>query len=286
MKMNKDKIKNLQEKANEIRKRTLEMCINAKTGHVTSSFSCAEILTTLYHGRILKYDSKNPGWDERDRFFLSKGQASPILYNILADVGFFPKEWIESFAKPTGYFGVHLQDDVPGVEYTTGSLGHGLGAGAGAALAGKINKKNYHVFVVLGDAELYEGSIWEAAMFASHHNLNNLSAIIDRNGYGVLGHTEETVKLNPLDKKFEAFGWDAKIINGHSVEQIYNSLKDVKSYEKNKPLVVIAETVKGKGIEFMENVALWHGVAPLGEDAIKARIQLGEYIARSGEKNG
>ncbi len=269
--------KALYEKANEIRKKTLEMCIGAKTGHVTSSFSCAEILTSLYYGGLLKHDSKNPQWMDRDRFILSKGQASPILYNILADREFFPADWLEGFATENGHFGVHLQCDIPGVEYTMGSLGHGLGIGAGVALAAKMNLKDYHTFVLLGDAECYEGSVWESAMFAGHHNLNNLTAIIDRNGYGVLGATEEIVGLNPIDEKFNSFGWQTKKINGHSIEEILDSLNNIRSRKINKPYLLIAETIKGKGIEFMENVFRWHGLAPLGDDAILAKQQLEEY---------
>lgn len=267
----------VQRKANEMRQATLDMCVNAGTGHVTSSFSCAEIITTLYHGGLLSHDPKNPDWEGRDRFILSKGQASPILYTVLADRGFFPKEWKDYFGKPEGHFGVHLQCDVPGVEYTMGSLGHGLGIGAGGALAGKMDLRNYHTFVLLGDAECYEGSVWEAAMFAAHHRLNNLTAIVDRNGFGVMDATEDIVRLNPMDDKFRACGWEAVNVNGHSVPELYEVLKGVKSRKSAKPLAVIAETVKGKGIEFMENVARWHAMVPLGEEAIKAKEQLGEY---------
>ena len=272
-----NKISELYKKTNEIREKTLDMCIKARTGHVTSSFSCAELLTSLYHGGIMRYDPKNPEWEGRDRFILSKGQASPILYNILADKGFFPTEWLDSFTKPDGHFGVHLQCDVPGVEYTTGSLGHGLGIGAGVALAGKMNLKNYHTIVMLGDAECQEGSNWEAAMFASHYHLNNLTAIVDRNGFGVLGPTEEIVKLNPLDEKFRSFGWEVRKINGHSIEEIFDSMEDIRSRKREIPLAIIAETVKGKGIEFMENVYQWHSLAPLGDDAIRAKEKMGEF---------
>ena len=273
----KEKINSLQQKANDIREQTLDMCVSARTGHVTSCFSCAELITTLYNGDILRYDAKNPKWEDRDRFILSKGQASPILYTVLGDRGFFPKEWCNDFCKKDGKFGVHLQCDVPGVEYTMGSLGHGLGIGAGVALAAKYNQKDYHTFVLLGDAECYEGSVWEAAMFASHYNLNNLTVIIDRNGYGVLGPTEDVVKLNELDKKFESFGWETKKIDGHSVKEIYDALSGFRSHKKDSPALIVAETVKGKGIKFMENVALWHGVAPIGDNAKRAKKELTDY---------
>ncbi len=271
------RIAELQNKANEIRKETLEMCISGKTGHVTSSFSCAELLTSLYFGGILNYDPEKPSWPGRDRFILSKGQASPILYATLAEAGFFPREWLSTFCQKNAHFGVHLQNDVPGVEYTTGSLGHGLGIGAGVSLAAKMNQADYHTIVMLGDAECYEGSVWEAAMFAGHHKLNNLAAIVDRNGYGVLAPTEDMVKLNPFDDKFRAFGWETKTIDGHSVKEILEAFKDYRSHKRDKPLMIIADTVKGKGISFMENAARWHGMAPTGETADRARKALESY---------
>jgi transketolase len=274
--MKKEKIIELQKKANEIRKDTLEMCIKAGTGHVTSSFSCAEILTSLYFGEVMKYDSKNPKWEGRDRFILSKGQASPILYATLANAGFFPREWLDSFCGADGHFGVHLQCDVPGVEFTTGSLGHGLGLGVGKALAAKMNQKNYRTFVLLGDAELQEGSNWESAMTASQYKLNNLTAIVDRNGYGVLCATEQSAGIEPLEKKFEAYGWETRRINGHSIKDILYALERIPAYD-NKPLVIIADTDKGKGIKSWENVALRHGTAPVGEEVEKTRRELQEY---------
>lgn len=272
------KLKELQRKSNEIRKEVLEMCIIGKTGHITSSFSCSEILTALYFGDILKYDSQNPQWGNRDRFILSKGQASPILYVVLSNAGFFPKNWLNSFCSVDAKFGVHLQCDVPGVEFTTGSLGHGLGLGAGVALAAKLNQKDYHTFVLLGDAELYEGSIWESAMFAGHHRLNNLIAIVDRNGFGVLQATEDFLKLEPLEKKFESFGWEVKKIDGHSIKEIFLALENFRGHKRDKPLMIIADTIKGKGIRFIENIALWHGATPVKlEDIEKSRKELNEY---------
>jgi transketolase len=273
----KDEIRNLQKKANDIRKKTLQMCICAGTGHVTSSMSCAEVLTSLYFGDVLKYDSNNPQWDERDRFILSKGQASPILYVTLSDAGFFPEYWVNDFCRAEGHFGVHLQKDVPGVEFTTGSLGHGLGLGVGKALAAKADNKNYHIFVLLGDAELQEGSNWEAAMSASQYSLNNLTAIVDRNGYGVLCPTEDSVGIEPLDDKFRACGWDTKRINGHSIEQFLNSLSEFRGHKGRKPLAIIADTVKGKGIASWENVALKHGIAPKGDEIDTTKRELKKY---------
>jgi len=275
----------LQRKANEIRERTLEMCIKAGTGHITSSFSCAELLSTLYFGGVMNYDSKDPEWDGRDRFILSKGQASPILYVTLAKAGFFPEEWLNTFCEDKGHFGVHLQCDVPGVEFTTGSLGHGLGLGVGKALAAKMNGKDYHTFVMLGDAELQEGSNWEAAMYASQAKLGNLTAMVDRNGYGVLCPTEKSSGLNSLEKKFKAFGWKVDSIDGHSTKELLKTLQSQKSYNKNKPRMIIAYTTKGKGIKSWENVALRHGTAPIGEEAVQTTKELADYISRREYEN-
>lgn len=284
--MDYEKIKELQRKANDIRRKTLDMCIKAGTGHVTSSFSCAEILTTLYFGDVIKYRPEEPKWEERDRFILSKGQASPILYVTLSEAGFFPKNWIDTFCQADGHFGVHLQGDVPGVEFTTGSLGHGLGLGVGKALAAKMNEKNYHTFVLLGDAELQEGSNWESAMAAKQYSLGNLTAIVDRNGYGVLCPTEKSVGLDSLEKKFESFGWDVRSVEeGHSVGAILNSLEGFRSEARYKPRVIIAYTTKGKGIKSWENVALKHGLAPKGDEIEQTRKELCEYSARREYEN-
>ena len=267
---------NLGKKASYIRRQVLDMCVKAGTGHVTSSFSCTEILVALYHGGILRYDTANPKWEERDRFVLSKGQASPVLYAILADLGFFPESQIWKFCQTGGAFGVHLQNDVPGVEITAGSLGLGFGIAAGMALAAKMDKKPYMTFALLGDGECYEGSIWEAAMFASHRELNNLITIIDRNWLCVTDFTENCVRLNPLDKKWESCGWEVVTIDGHSFEDIFSALDGFRSPLRDKPLLVIANTVKGKGVSFMENVPLWHGMAPKGKEAELARQELNE----------
>ena len=266
--------KKYEEKAKYLRRKVLEMCIKAGTGHVTSSFSTVEILVALYYGEILKYDPKNPKWEKRDRFILSKGQASPILYVILADLGFFPMSACDKFCCADGMFGVHLQNDVPGVEITTGSLGHGLGIGAGMAYIAKQEKKDWFVFVLLGDGELYEGSVWESALFVSHHKLNNLIAIVDRNWLCVTDFTENIVKLEPIEKKWESYGWETKRIDGHNFDEIFDALKDVKKRKSEKPLVIIANTIKGKGVSFMENKILWHGIAPKGKEAEKALKEL------------
>lgn len=269
-----NKIIELEKKAKYIRNLVLDMCVKAGTGHVTSSFSCTEILVALYYGGIINYDPSNAKWEDRDRFILSKGHASPLLYVILADLGFFPKRELDKFCQTDGIFGVHLQNDVPGVEITAGSLGHGLGIGAGMALAAKMDRKSYMTFVVLGDGECYEGSIWESAMFVGHYRLNNLIVIVDRNWLCATDFTEDIVRLNPFDKKWESFGWKAITINGHSFEDIFLALDGFRSKRLNKPLVIIANTIKGKGVSFMENQPLWHGLAPTGEEAEMAKIEL------------
>jgi len=269
-----EKIELLEEKAKYIRNQVLDMCVEAKTGHVTSSFSCAEILVALYYGGILKFDPKNPEWKKRDRLVLSKGQASVILYPILADLGFYPKKELDHFNKKDGIFGVHLQYTVPGVELTVGSLGQGFGVAAGMALAAKLNKQRHMVVTLLGDGELYEGSMWETAMFASHNRLNNLFAIVDRNWMCATEFTEDTVELNPVDEKFRSFGWDVMNINGHSFEEILAAFDGYRSKKSTRPLVIIADTIKGKGSECLCWEPLWHGIAPKGDDAEMAKSQL------------
>ena len=264
----------LTEKSHQIRELILAMCVKAKTGHVNSAYSCVEILVALYHGGILRFDSKNPKWEGRDRFILSKGQASVALYPILADLGFYPVEELDYFAQAEGIFGVHLQNSVPGVEITTGSLGHGFGVAAGIALAAKMDGILNMTVALLGDGECYEGSIWETAMFASHHRLNNLVAIVDRNYLCAIDFTEEILALEPLDKKWESFGWRVKHIDGHSLEEIFAAFDGFRSRRSTQPLVIIADTVKGKGVSFISDSPGWHSQAPQGELAEQAKNEL------------
>lgn len=267
-------IKSLKEKAKYIRSQVLDMCVKAGTGHVNSSFSCTEILTALYYGDILKFDPSNPKWLDRDRFVMSKGQASVILYPILADLGFFPEENLSKFNQQNGFFGVHLQHDVPGVEITSGSLGHGFGVAAGMAQALKMDRRLPMVFALLGDGECYEGSIWETAMFAGHNRLNNLVAIVDRNHLCATDFTENILALEPMDKKWESFGWRVKNIDGHSFEEIMEALRGFRSRKNTQPLAIIADTQKGKGVSFLQDAPLWHAIAPKGQDAIQAKKEL------------
>jgi transketolase len=222
----------------------------------------------------MRHDPKNPNWNERDRFILSKGQASPALYAVLGDCGYFDLELLDSFAQKGGKFGVHLQNDVPGVEITAGSLGQGFGTAAGIALGAKMNQELYLVFALLGDGECYEGSIWETAIFASHNRLNNLIAIIDRNYLCVTGFTEDIIALEPFEDKWISFGWEVARIDGHSIEEIIKVLNPLRSRKSSKPFVVIADTIKGYGVDFMCYKPLWHGIAPKGNDAKRAINEL------------
>lgn len=270
-------INELKEKAKYIRNGVLDMCVKACTGHVNSAFSSVELLVALYYGGILRFDPKNPKWKDRDRFIMSKGQASPLLYVILGDLGFFPKEEVNKFAQADGIFGVHLQHDVPGAEITCGSLGQGFGIAAGIALAAKMNRELFMTFSLLGDGECYEGSIWETAMFASHNRLNNLIAIVDRNHLCVTDFTENIIALEPMEEKWKSFGWEVTKIDGHSFEEIFRALKGFRSRKSSQPRVIIADTMKGKGIPFMSDAPLWHGIAPEGEEADEAKEELNKY---------
>lgn len=268
-------IKYLIKKSQQIRSDILEMCIKAKTGHLTSSLSCVDILVALYYNIMQHYPS-NPKSDERDRFILSKGQASPALYTILGDLNYFDKQELDKFAQKDGIFGVHLQKSVPGVEITTGSLGHGLNVGAGIALALKKDRKLNLVFVLLGDGECHEGSVWESALFASSQCLNNLIVIIDRNFLCATDFTENCVALEDLSEKWKSFGWSVERIDGHDMKQLVKVLTIARSRNTNKPKIIIADTIKGCGIQYICDKPLWHSRAPTGDDIVKCRIELFE----------
>lgn len=275
------KLDTLDEASFRIRKSVLETCLRAGAGHLTSSLSCIDILVALYHGGVLRFDPRDPRWEKRDRFIMSKGQASPALYAVLADLGFFDPRDLELFAREGGRMGLHLQGDVPGVEITSGSLGHGLGIAAGLALGARMNAREHRVYVLLGDGECDEGSIWEAAMFAAHHRLANLTAIVDRNGLCVTDFTEKIVALEPLAEKWQAFGWETLRVNGHSHRELAGALAGrARGGESSRPLVVIADTVKGEGIACITNIPLWHGQVPSGEMADHCRAELAKRYGR------
>ena len=272
----------LNRKANDLRNRILEASIESG-GHLASSFSCLEILMTLYHTGILRFNPEDPGWPERDRFILSKGHGELALYTVLADVGFFPSDWLQTrYRRGDCLLGGHPDNKIPGVEVTTGAVGHGLGLAAGISLAAKMDGKSHLQYVVLGDAECTEGSIWEAALFSSNHGLNNLTCIVDRNHMGVLDSTENFTGLHPLSDKWAGFGWDVVEADGHDFQSLLESFQSVSKRNREKPSVIIAETVKGKGISFVENVPAWHAMTMSKEDEIKQAR--GELVWReSGE---
>ncbi|MDD5614395.1 MAG: transketolase [Candidatus Omnitrophica bacterium] len=267
-------ILNLNNKANWLRRQVLEMAVNAGAGHIAPSFSCVEILVALHYGGIMRLNSKNPSWPLRDRFILSKGQAAVALYAVLADLGFFSKDELMSFTCDGSRLGGHTENTLAGVEAFTGSLGHGLSIAAGLALAAKMDKKRYKTFALLGDGECHEGSIWEAAMFASRHKLNNLIAIVDHNGLSATDVLKSYLDVEPLADKWKAFGWQVKTVDGHNISQLILALKEGHGQKSQKPLVLIAKTIKGKGVSFMENNPIWHYRIPVGEELDIARREL------------
>jgi transketolase len=259
-------IEDLQRLSSEAREAIVNALVCAGCGHPGGAFSCVDVLIALFFN-VLKIDPSNPKWDERDRFILSKGHSSVALYSVMHLRGFFGREVLLTFRQDESSLGGHPDmHKVPGIEMSTGSLGHGLSVGIGLALAARIDKKKYRTFVLLGDGETQEGSVWEAAMSASHYELDNLIAIVDRNMLQIDGSTEDVMSLEPYKKKWEAFGWKVKEIDGHDMAEILNTLEKV-PFKKNKPSLIIANTVKGKGISFMENNPEWHGKALKGEHA-------------------
>lgn len=256
-----DKIASLKSKAKTIRQHIIRMIGKAGSGHPGGSLSAAEILVSLYFYK-LRINPKDPKWSERDRFLLSKGHAAPVWYATLAEAGFFPISQLDSLRKMGSILQGHPDmKRTPGVEMSSGSLGQGLSISNGIALAGKLNKKPYRVYVLLGDGECQEGQIWEAAMASAHYKLDNLCALIDYNGLQIDGPIEKIMSPLPLTDKWTAFGWNVINVNGHNIEEIIGAL-DKSETVKGKPTMIICQTVKGKGVSFMENKHEWHGKAP------------------------
>ncbi|MFA5524412.1 MAG: transketolase [Tissierellales bacterium] len=267
-------MKDFKETANILRKDIIRMVHEAKSGHPGGSLSACEIFTALYF-KEMRIDPSNPNWEDRDRFVLSKGHATPVLYATLSERGFFPKEELMKFRKIDSMLQGHPDmKGIPGVDMSTGSLGQGLAAANGMALSAKLDKKDFRVYALIGDGEIQEGIIWEAVMLAAHYKLDNLTVFLDHNGLQIDGHNEDVMNVDPIDKKFEAFGWNVLAIDGHDFEQIFDALAKSKTI-KGKPTLIIAKTIKGKGISFMENQANWHGTAPNAEQAQKAFAELG-----------
>ena len=265
----------LERRANDMRADIVRMIAEAGSGHPGGSLSCADILAALYFGGVLEHDPRNPQWEGRDRFILAKGHAAPALYAVLAQAGYFPREELATLRK----LGSRLQghpdsNQVPGVEVSTGSLGQGLSVAAGAAAGLKLDGAPQTVFALLGDGECQEGQVWEAAMFAAHRKLDNLVAIVDRNGLQIDGRTCDVCDPGDLGSKFAAFGWDVDEVDGHDLDALVAVLGAAKAGRDGRPHAVIARTVKGKGVPFMENEAGWHGKAPNAEQAAEALAAL------------
>ncbi len=261
-------------KAAQLRGKVIDMSHAAQSAHLGSSLSCADIVTAAYW-HALKIDPTKPNDPLRDRFILSKGHAATTLYAVLAAKGFFPMEMLETYTKDGGKLAEHPPaNGLPGVEAATGSLGHGLPIGLGMALAGRIHNQNYRVYALLSDGECNEGSVWEAAMFAAGQNLENVCVIVDYNKWQATARSNETLALAPLCDKWKAFGWDAMEVDGHDVDKLADLLANIPN-GSGKPVALIAHTVKGKGVSFMEDDNNWHYRAPTAEEVTKSYKELG-----------
>ncbi len=268
--MDKSKVTELRRIANNVRRGIIEGVYNAACGHPGGSLSIADIITYLYFEEM-NVDPKNPKMDSRDRFVLSKGHTAPALYAVLAERGFIPKEDIKTLRKTDSYLQGHPDmKGTPGVDMSTGSLGLGISAACGMALSAKAFGNAYRVYTILGDGESEEGQVWEAAMFAAHYKLDNLTAVLDWNGLQIDGPVTEVMNPTPHDEKFRAFGWHVISIDAHDFEAIEAAFAEAKSV-KGKPTVIIAKSVKGKGVSYMENSCEWHGQAPK-EDLYKVAV--------------
>ena len=248
----------LNDKAEMLRKQIIHLAAVAGGGHMGGGLSMVDMLVALhYYGLNLK--EKDPKWPDRDRFVLSKGHGSIAYCPVLSDLGFFPKEWLDSFNLLDSPFGMHPDmNKIPGVEMSTGSLGHGLSIGVGMALAARLDKATWRVFVLVGDGEINEGMIWEAAQSASHYKLGNLVMLIDRNQFSLDGKTEDIMGIEPIADRWKAFGWNVVDIDGHDMEALVNALDALPPYDSDKPTAIICRTIKGKGVNFMEGIPIWH----------------------------
>ena len=269
--MNNQELKDI---AMQIRRDIINMIHASQSGHPGGSLSAADIVTTLYFEKM-NIDPKNPKMEGRDKFVLSKGHAAPVLYSALARRGFFPEEELIKLRKIGSMLQGHPDmKNIPGVEMSTGSLGQGFSTSIGMAIANKLDNSDAKIYVLLGDGEMNEGIIWEAAMAAAHYKLGNLVGILDYNGLQIDGKNEDVMNINPIDDKFKSFGWDVKIIDGHNFDEIRKAL-DEADQNKDVPTMIVAKTVKGKGVSFMEDQAGWHGTAPKDEEREKALEELG-----------
>jgi transketolase len=268
-------INSLKKLAQTLRKDVLKMVMASREGHLGAAFSCIEILTALYFN-VLNIDPLQPDWEDRDRFIMSKGHGCFAQYAVLARRGFYPVELLESINQKDTLFGGHPdRDKVPGIDVSTGSLGHGLSIGAGMALADKRDGKASRVFVLLGDGECQEGSVWEAAMFAAGNGLDNLTVIVDANSLQAIGKTDDIIPMEPFSSKWKSFGWEVREIDGHDYSEILSAFNNTLS-TPSVPTAIIARTVKGKGVSYMENEIMWHARAVTENEYKQAVLELNE----------
>ena len=268
-----EKLKFLEKKANEIREDIIRMLAEAGSGHTAGPLGMADIFTALYF-HIVNHDPKNPDWPDRDRIVLSNGHICPVLYVAMAHAGYFPREELRTLRKLDSRLQGHPhRGALPGIETTSGPLGSGLSQAAGMALAARIDKKKHRIFALLSDGEHQEGNLWEAAMFAAKYRLGNLTAIMDRNNIQIDGFTEDIMPLNPLREKYEAFNWHVIEIDGHNMEELVYAVNEAEAtYER--PTMIIAHTIPGKGVSFIERDYLWHGKPPKGDEVTRALDEL------------
>lgn len=272
----------LQKKANQLRKEIIEIIYNAQAGHPGGSLSEIDVLTALYFYK-LRVKPENPSWQDRDRFVLSKGHASPGYYTVLAEKGYFSKDELKGFRKINSMLQGHPELSTPGVDFAGGSLGHGMAFSIGLALAGKLDKKNYKVYVMIGDGESQEGVVWEASMAAAHYKLNNLVVILDKNQVQQTGFTKDVMDIGDVAAKWKAFGWNVIEIDGHNMQEILDALEEADELQEKeeKPVMIIANTKKGKGVSFMELNSKFHGKAPNEAEFKQAIEELDKLIASS-----
>ncbi len=273
MKCDKKAIEELSKTAGEVRRECLKMIHAAKSGHPGGSLSAADMVTALYWN-VMRVKPEQPDWPDRDRFVLSKGHCCPVLYVTLCLKGYFGREHLSRLRKIDSILQGHPDmKRTPGIDTTTGSLGNGLSIGVGMALMGKLDQKDYRVYVMVGCGEMDEGMVWEAAMSANKYNLDNLCAVVDYNRLQLDGTNDEIMPLEPVDDKWRSFGWNTLRINGHDMGAILNAFAEAQQH-KNKPTVIIADTIKGKGVSYMEDICNWHGKAPNDEELMQALKEL------------
>ncbi|MBI5118426.1 transketolase [Candidatus Poribacteria bacterium] len=273
MDFDKSLISTLEERARTIRYDVIRMLTMARSGHPGGSLSCADIVAALYF-HVMRHDPRVPTWPDRDRFLMSKGHCAPTWYAALARAGYFPAQWLDSLRKIDSPLQGHPDMlKTPGVEMSSGSLGQGLSIANGMALAARLDGRDSRVYVLLGDGEIQEGQVWEAAMTSAHRKLDNLCAVVDNNGLQIDGRVDEIKSLGSIPTKWESFGWNAIEIDGHSMREILGAFERARSI-KGRPTVVIARTIKGKGVSFMENVVDYHGVAPTDKECVNALAEL------------